>query len=81
MDQFPDLLQRLPAGLERDNLSRDTKAIQRDCKIGGGANLRCLALGWADGTCVGKPGSKGTDRRVLGVFECGRNPDRRPELQ
>jgi hypothetical protein len=134
-DQFPDLLQRLPAGLDLDTLARETKAIQRDRKIGGGANLLRLALargpggfslrqssGWvslleiaelsnpgvhyrlkqavaflaavvarllaakvpggrlrwpgrtlrlADGTCVSKPGSKGTDWRVHGVFDLG----------
>ena len=132
-DQFPDLLNRLPAGLDLDTLARETKAIQRDRKIGGGANLLRLALargpggfslrqssGWvslldiaelsnpgvhyrlkqavaflaaliarllaekapgarlrwpgrtlrlADGTCVSKPGSKGTDWRVHGVFD------------
>ncbi len=43
-DQFPDLLKRLPAGLNLDTLARETKAIQRDKKIGGGANLLRLAL-------------------------------------
>ena len=134
-DQFPDLLKRLPAGLDLDTLARETKAIQRDRKIGGGANLLRLALargpggfslrqssGWvsllgiaelsnpgvhyrmkqavaflaalvtrllaakvpgarlrwpgrtvclADGTCVSKPGSKGTDWRVHGAFDLG----------
>ena len=134
-DQFPGLLKRLPAGLELDRLARETKAIQRDRKIGGGASLLRLALargpggfslrqtsGWvsllgtselsnpgvhyrlkqavgflaalvglllaakapganlrwpgrtlglADGTCVSKPGSKGTDWRVHGVFDLG----------
>jgi Transposase DDE domain len=134
-DQFPDLLRRLPAGLDLDTLARETKAIQRDRKIGGGANLLRLALargpggfslrqssGWvslleiaelsnpgvhyrlkqavaflaalvarllaakapgarlrwpgralrlADGTCVSKPGGKGTDWRVHGVFDLG----------
>ena len=134
-DQFPDLLERLPAGLDLDRLARETKAIQRDRKIGGGAGLLRLALargpggfslrqtaGWvslrgaaglsnpgvqyrmkqavaflaaliglllaaklpgarlrwpdrfirlADGTCVSKPGSKGTDWRVHGVFDLG----------
>lgn len=134
-DRFPDLLKRLPAGLDLDSLARETKAIQRDRKIGGGANLLRLALargpggfslrqssGWvslldiaelsnpgvhyrmkqavdflaalvarllaakapgaglrwpgrtlrlADGTCIAKPGSKGTDWRVHGVFDLG----------
>ncbi len=134
-DQFPELLKRLPAGLDLDKLARETKAIQRDRKIGSGANLLRLALargpggfslrqssGWvslldiaelsnpgvhyrltqavaflaalvtfllaakapgarprwlgrtlrlADGTCVSKPGSKGTDWRVHGVFDLG----------
>src|SRR5471030_1497770 len=43
-DQFPELLTRLPAGLDLDTLARETKAIQRDRKIGGGANLLRLAL-------------------------------------
>ena len=43
-DQFSDLLKRLPAGLDLDTLARETKAIQRDRKIGGGANLLRLAL-------------------------------------
>jgi hypothetical protein len=134
-DHFPDLLKRLPAGLDLDTLARETKAIQRDRKIGGGANLLRLALargpggfslrqssGWvslleiaelsnpgvhyrmkqavaflaalvtrllaakvpgarlrwpgrtvclADGTCVSKPGSTGTDWRVHGTFDLG----------
>jgi len=134
-DQFPDLLNQLPAGLDLDRLARDTKAIQRKRKIGDGASLLRLALargpggfslrqtsGWvsllgiahlsnpgihyrlkqavaflaalvgyllaakepgadlrwagrtlrlADGTCVSKPGSKGTDWRVHGVFDLG----------
>src|SRR5471032_647336 len=43
-DQFPELLTRLPAGLDLDTLARETKAIQRDLKICGGANLLRLAL-------------------------------------
>src|SRR5664279_3808863 len=134
-DQFPDLLNRLPAGLDLDRLARETKAIQRKRKIGDGATLLRLALArgpggfslrqtsawvslleiadlsnpgvhyrlkqavaflaalvgrllaakapgadlrWpgrmlrlADGTCVSKPGSKGTDWRVHGVFDLG----------
>src|SRR5882724_4448168 len=134
-DQFSDLLRRLPGGLDLDTLARETKAIQRDRKIGGGANLLRLALargpggfslrqssGWvslleiaelsnpgvhyrlkqavaflaalaarllaakapgarlrwpgrtlrpADGTCVSKPGSKGTDWRIHGVLDLG----------
>ena len=135
-DQFPDLLKRLPAGLDLDRLAYETKAIQRKRKIGDGASLLRLALArgpggfslrqtsawvslleiadlsnpgvhyrlkqavaflaalvglllaakvpganlrWpgrmlrlADGTCVSKPGSKGTDWRVHGVFDLGR---------
>jgi hypothetical protein len=134
-DQFPDLLKRLPAGLDLDALALETKAIQRKRKIDCGANLLRLALargpggfslrqtsGWvslleiaelsnpgvhyrlkqavaflaalvgrllavkapganlrwpgrtlrlADGTCISKPGSKGTDWRVHGVFDLG----------
>jgi hypothetical protein len=134
-DQFPDLLQRLPAGLDLDQLALETKAIRRKRKIGDGASLLRLALargpggfslrqaaGWvsllgiaelsnpgvhyrlkqavaflaallgrllaakvpggdlrwpgrtlrlADGTCVSKPGSTGTDWRVHGVFDLG----------
>jgi len=134
-DQFPDLLNRLPAGLDLDRLAHETKAIQRKRKIGDGASLLRLALArgpggfslrqtsawvslleiadlsnpgvhyrlkqavaflaalvglllaakapganlrWpgrmlrlADGTCVSKPGSKGTDWRVHGVFDLG----------
>ena len=135
-DQFPDLLKRLPAGLDLDHLALETKAIQRKRKLGDGASLLRIALargpgglslrqtaGWAsllevadlsnpgvhyrlkqamgflsalverllaaktpganlrwpgrtlglaDGTCVSKPGSKGTDWRVHGVFDLGR---------
>jgi hypothetical protein len=134
-DQFPDLLKRLPAGLDLDALALETKAIQRKRKIGDGASLLRLALacgpggfslrqtsGWvslleiaglshpgvhyrlkqavaflaalvglllaakvpganlrwpgrtlrlADGTCVSKPGGKGTDWRIHGVFDLG----------
>ena len=133
--QFPDLLDRLPAGIDLDSLALETKAIQRKRKIGDGASLLRLALargpggfslrqtsGWmslqeigelsnpgvhyrltraadflaavvgrllaaktpgatlrwpgrtlhlADGTCISKPGSKGTDWRVHGVFDLG----------
>src|SRR6185369_11619715 len=134
-DQFPDLLKRLPAGLDLDQLALETTAIRRKRKIGDGASLLRLALargpggfslrqaaGWvsllgiaelsnpgvhyrlkqavaflaalvgrlltakvpggdlrwpgrtlrlADGTCVSKPGSTGTDWRVHGVFDLG----------
>ena len=43
-NQLSGLLNRLPAGLDLDTLARGTKAIQRDRKIGGGANLLGLAL-------------------------------------
>ena len=43
-DQFSDLLKRLPAGLDLDMLAGEIKAIQRDRKIGGGANFLQLAL-------------------------------------
>jgi hypothetical protein len=125
-NQFSDLLNRLPAGLDLDRLALETKAIQRKRKIGDGASLLRLALArgpggfslleiadlsnpgvhyrlkqavaflaalvarllaakaagadlrWhgrrlrlADSTCVSKPGSKGTDWRVHGVFDLG----------
>jgi hypothetical protein len=134
-DQFPDLLKRLPPGVDLDRLALETKAIQRKRKIGDGASLLRLALArgpggfslrqasswvslleiaelsnpgvhyrlkqavaflaalvglllaakapganlrWpgrtlrlADGTCVSKFGSKGTDWRVHGVFDLG----------
>jgi hypothetical protein len=135
-DQFADLLERLPAGVDLDRLALETKAIQRKRELGDGATLLRLALArgpgglslrqtsaWAsmlgiaelsnpgvnyrlnqatdflaalveqllaakapgadlrwpgrilrlaDGTCVSKPGSKGTDWRVHGVFDLGR---------
>ena len=137
MDQFSDLLKRLPADLDLDldALAQETKAIQRKQKLDGGASLLRLALargpggfslrqasGWvslleiaelsnpgvhyrlkqavaflaavvarllavkapgaklrwpgrtlrlADGACVSKPGSKGADWRVHGVFDLG----------
>jgi hypothetical protein len=135
-DQFPDLLARLPAGLDLDALALGTKAIQRKREVGDGASLLRIALArgpgglslrqtaaWAsllgiaelsnpavkyrldqatrflaalvdellaakvpgaelrwpgrvlraaDGTCVSKPGSTGTDWRVHGVFDLGR---------
>ena len=43
-DEFPDLLNRLPAGLDLDRLARDTKAIQLKRKIGDGASLLRLGL-------------------------------------
>jgi hypothetical protein len=43
-DQFPDLLKRLPAGLDLDRLALETKAIRRKRKIGDGASLLRLAL-------------------------------------
>ena len=42
--QFPDLLDRLPAGIDLDSLALETKAIQRKRKIGDGASLLRLAL-------------------------------------
>ena len=135
-DQFSDLLQRLPAGLDLDRLALETKAIQRKRELVDGASLLRIALArgpgglslrqtsaWAsmqgiaelsnpavkyrlnqatafltalveqllaakipgadlrwpgrilrlaDGTCVSKPGSTGTDWRVHGVFDLGR---------
>jgi hypothetical protein len=135
-DQFSDLLERLPAGLDLDRLALETKAIQRRREIVDGASLLRIALArgpgglslrqtaaWAsmlgiaelsnpgvkyrlnratdflaalverllaakapgaemrwpgrtlrlaDGTCVSKPGSTGTDWRVHGVFDLGR---------
>jgi hypothetical protein len=43
-DRFPDLLKRLPAGLDLDRLAPETKAIQRKREIGDGASLSRLAL-------------------------------------
>jgi len=135
-DQFAELLERLPAGLDLDGLALQTKAIQRKRELvdaavllrlalargPGGLSLRQTAawasllgiaelsnpgvqyrlnqateflaalveqllaakapgaeLRWpgrtlrlADGTCVSKPGSTGTDWRVHGVFDLGR---------
>jgi hypothetical protein len=135
-DQFPDLLARLPAGLDLDRLALETKAIQRRREVGDGATLLRIALArgpgglslrqtaaWAslqgiaeisnpgvkyrlnqaaefltalverllaakspgaelrwpgrmlrlaDGSCVSKPGSTGTDWRIHGVFDLGR---------
>src|ERR1700677_1234094 len=135
-DQFSDLLERLPAGLDLDRLALETKAIQRRREIVDGESLLRIALArgpgglslrqtaaWAsmmgiadlsnpgvkyrldqateflaalvehllaakvpganlrwpgrilrlaDGTCVSKPGSTGTDWRIHGVFDLGR---------
>jgi hypothetical protein len=43
-DQFPELLKRLPAGLDLDRLAHETKALQRKRRIGDGASLLRLAL-------------------------------------
>ncbi len=43
-DQFSELLQRLPAGLDLDHLALETKAIQRKRELGDGASLLRLAL-------------------------------------
>src|ERR1019366_7841989 len=43
-DQFSDLLERLPAGLDLDALALETKAIQRKRKIDGGVSLLRFAL-------------------------------------
>ena len=135
-DQFSELMERLPAGLDLDQLALETKAIQRKRALVDGATLLRIALArgpgglslrqtaaWAslrgivelsnpgvkyrlnqateflaalverllaakvpgaelrwpgrslrlaDGTCVSKPGSTGTDWRVHGVFDLGR---------
>jgi hypothetical protein len=135
IDPFPDLLQRLPAGLDLDNLARQTKAIRRKRQLSDGQSLLRLALAhgpggmslrqtaaWAsmlglvdvsnpgikyrldqaadflaavvdrqlaakapgaalrwpgrtlrraDGSSISKPGSKGTDWRIHGVFDLG----------
>ncbi|MGC1459676.1 MAG: transposase [Steroidobacteraceae bacterium] len=135
-DQFAELLERLPAGLDLDRLALETKAIQRKRELVDGVTLLRIALArgpgglslrqtaaWAsmlgiaelsnpgvkyrlnqatdflavlverllaakapgadlrwpgrtlrlaDGTCVSKPGSTGTDWRVHGVFDLGR---------
>jgi hypothetical protein len=44
LDQFSDLLKRLPADLDLDALALETKAIQRKRKLDGGASLLRLAL-------------------------------------
>jgi hypothetical protein len=135
IDDFPQLLARLPADLELDRLAVEHKAIRRGRKIKTGTELLRLALahgpggmslrdaaGWAgmlgldslsnpavkyrldnavdflkavtehllaarsttqalhwpgrtirvaDGTCISKPASKGTDWRVHGVYDLG----------
>src|SRR5271168_1916944 len=43
-DQFSDLLERLPAGLDLDRLALETKAIQRRREVVGGAALLRIAL-------------------------------------
>src|ERR1700749_435607 len=43
-DQFTDLLKRLPAGLDPDQLALETKASRQKPKIGDGASLLRLAL-------------------------------------
>lgn len=43
-DQFDDLLNRLPHDLDLDDLARQTKAIERDRKVGSGITLLRLAL-------------------------------------
>lgn len=43
-DQFSDLLGRLPASLNLDDLAHKTKAIQRERQLKGGADLLRLAL-------------------------------------
>ena len=135
-DQFAEVLERLPAGLDLDGLALETKAIQHRRELVDGAALLRIALArgpgglslrqtaaWAslqgiavlsnpgvqyrltqateflaavmerllaakapgadlrwpgrilrlaDGTCVSKPGSTGTDWRIHGVFDLGR---------
>src|SRR6201995_6062958 len=135
-DRFAEVVGRLPAGLDLDDLALETKAIQRRREVVDGAALLRIALArgpgglslrqtaaWAsmqgiaelsnpgvkyrldqataflaslverllaaklpgpelrwpgrtlrlaDGTCVSKPGSTGTDWRVHGVFDLGR---------
>jgi hypothetical protein len=41
---YPELLARLPAGVERDALARETKAIQRRREVVDGAGLLRIAL-------------------------------------
>jgi hypothetical protein len=43
-DHFPDLLARLPAGLDLDRLALETQAIQRKRELVGGAALLRIAL-------------------------------------
>ncbi len=135
-DQYVDVLSRLPADLDLNELARETKAIERGRVLRDGATLLRLALArgpgglslsqtaaWAsvlgvtemsdpaikyrldkavgflnallerqlagntthrpvrwpgrilriaDGTSISKPGSKGTDWRVHGVYDLGR---------
>lgn len=135
-DRFAEVLERLPTGLDLDDLALATKAIQRKREVVDGAALLRIALArgpgglslrqtaaWAsmqgiaelsnpgvkyrldqateflallverllaaklpgpdlrwpdrtlrlaDGTCVSKPGSTGTDWRIHGVFDLGR---------
>lgn len=44
IDQFADLLERLPAGLDLDCLALETKAIQRKRELVNGASLLRIAL-------------------------------------
>ena len=50
-EQFTDLLERLPAGLDLDRLALETKAIQRKRKIGDGTSLLRLALARGPARC------------------------------
>jgi hypothetical protein len=43
-DHFDGLLRRLPAGLDLDRIARQTKAIERERKLGSGTDLLRLAL-------------------------------------
>jgi hypothetical protein len=69
-DQFSDLLERLPAGLDLDRLALETKAIQRKREIGDGASLLRIALARGPGGLslgsIRISGVGGTDRGIVG---------------
>ncbi len=48
-DHFPALLERLPPGLDIENLARQTKAFQRPRGVRSGTDLLRLALAWGCG--------------------------------
>jgi len=67
MDQFDELLRRLPATLDLDDLARQTKAIKRRRALGSGADLLRLALARGPGgLSLSETAAWGT---MLGVAE------------